>query len=224
MATPQPERELAEELLAKRVEVGSLIPEDTEKEDLDRIIKACAKANAVSDRNSRKSKYLLAQVMIFAQKHPSLWSAKFKSFEKYAERHIYQPDFERSSALKYKGILEKWEHAQFQDLGKIPTKNMLLISKVSSENEPSGEKYLEAARTMSFKDLVAYVTDKSGRSRESVTGATPIEIRGTVEKLRDIRRFLKDPRVHGIVESEQEADILLACIAEFCGTHGIGDK
>lgn len=214
------DRDFVDSLLQKKVEVAALIPDKTDLAGLGRIVKLCGKSNVNVERHGRKFKYILAQSMIYAQRNPSLWSAKYDSFDEFSKSTLYQPDFEEANAKKYKSILEKWQHVQFQELAEIPTKSMWLISKVTNESEPSGKNYLEAARKMPYEQLVAYVAKKSGKSRDELTNAS-FPVKGTVEEIRDLQRDLKNPKIHEVVGSDSAAVIFRAALDELCSTHGI---
>src|SRR4051812_26146468 len=99
------DEELVKALLAKRVEISAIIPAETQVGDLEKTFRACGSALGVLDKRSRAIKYVMAAGMIHAQNNPSLWSGKFKTFEEYAEKYVYRPDFEHGIAWQYKRII-----------------------------------------------------------------------------------------------------------------------
>lgn len=227
---PQDDREIVSAIISSKRELANSV-DVKELDDLPkvlRVIKALCLGAEKFDTSGNASKLSLASMMLFLKTTPSRWRPKYEKFEDFAKDNIYGKGFQKAQAYKYMAVAQKFGKQRLDRIAAISFESMYLISRHTDDSKPGCEKYLKAAETMDRASLLDQVAKWTGNTTESLRAGS-FKVVGTVEEVAQIQSALKNQEVlAAITDGDAEAagklssaQIILAWLAEFCGSNGI---
>lgn len=208
---------MLQRVLDPNSEISTVIPKVTEPDEIGRFLEIFCFSAAKFDRNVSRLKPIIGHLLNLAKATPEVYTKRgFKTYEQFLADEIEgRWGISRSEAYKTRRLMQTWTADDWVKVG--PVKLEVLSKFTNGTGATNRASLIKQAQSKTVVELKQWATEK-GLINQGEADRTTISIQTTVEIAREWKRFINDPKVQEMCESEDPGTILLRAIEECSGS------
>jgi hypothetical protein len=214
--TPAPQSPAwLKEVMRSSSRIDVAIPDDLGPQEIASRIRQTSELAVRVETSRDKTHAVLGRLLMLARRNPQSYEALgYENFTDYLNEEVaIKYGVGRTTAMNCKRIAEKYGSLGIETYAAVSEQKLLFLAKFSSGSDSNAPKLLKAASEKTFEQLRTWSEEKGYLGIDEAVGAT-LTITGSLNKVKQLRRFLAREDVRAHVESDDPLEILLAAIAE----------
>jgi len=210
----QQENELLATMLRGNRKIEIAVPDTLEPKQILTAVRSTCSMLSKAERMTGRLMAVLGRLMILTSRQPEVWKqAGYKSYGEFVKGEL-ETKLGRSRASLYEArkIMTAFPNLELSSYSKIPTNNLLLLTKFTSSDARDSEKLLDLAGSTSHEKFKTILVDKGYLGSEDVSGGKTLKITGPAAKVQRLINKLANEKIHAHVGSTDALEILTAAM------------